>query len=193
MSFVMAIAYMILSCCCWVFGVRQFYHLIRIAQLLYMINLMSVNNRPADVHAVLENFKYNIFNIVPNPVKINERTQVECIPTFDFWAEGYSCHAYNTLKNYVLGFLIYLVIYGFLRTNKYQDVAFWQYLKRNVNFTVFMISIMPDVFLAILVNAVAPLTNSVLSLGFLFSLILILWYGYLISDYLRLWSSRSDE
>ena len=154
---------------------------------------MSVNNRPADAHAALENFKYNIFNVIPNPVKINEGTSIECIPPFDFWAEGYSCHAYNTLKNYVLGFLIFLVIYGFLKTNKYQDRVFWQYLQRNVNFTVYMLAILPDVFLAVLVNAVAPLTNSVLSLGFLFSLILILWYGSLITGYLSLWTTRTAE
>lgn len=56
-----------------------------------------------------------------------------------------------------------------------------------------MLAILPDVFLAILVNAVAPLTHSVLALGFLFCLVLILWYGQLISGYLSMWTTRSEE
>lgn len=47
-----------------------------------------------------------------------------------------------------------------------------------------MLTIMPDVFLAIYVNAVAGLTNSVLSIGFLFSMILTLWYGFIFTNYL---------
>lgn len=193
LSFAMAIVYMALSCCCWIFGVKQFYHLIRIAQLLFMINLMSSRQKPASAYAMLEGFRYNIFNIVPNPVEIDEREALDCTPKYEFWAEGLSCHAYNTLRNYVLGFIIYLVLYFFIVTNKYHNVHFWNNLRRTMRFTVFMLAIMPDVFIAIYVNAVAPLDNAVLSLGFLFCIILVFWYGLLIWRYISLWANNNLE
>lgn len=193
LSLGMAIVYMIASCCCWVFGARQFYHLIRISQLLYMINLLATQPKPASAYGILENFRWNIFNIIPNPVKIHEREAIQCRPAYVFWAEGMSCHAYNTLKNYVLGFIIYLILYGFILTNKYQHTPFWSNLKATMRFTVFMLTIMPDVIIAIYINATAQLSNSVLSLGFLFCFILILWYGYLITRYLGLYRTKSPE
>lgn len=193
LSLVMAIVYMAATCCCWIFGARQFYHLIRISQLLYMINLLATKPKPASVYGILENFRYNIFNIVPNPVKISERDGVQCKAAFDFWSEGMSCHAYNTLKNYVLGFLIYLVLYCFILTNKYQHISYWANLKATMKFTVFMLTIMPDVLIAIFINATAPLNNSVLSLGFLFCFVLIVWYAYLVSRYLGLYKKKNEE
>lgn len=189
----MAIVFMALSCGCWIFGARQFYHLVRIAQMLHLLTFLTTGPKPSRVYAMLENFKYNIFNVIPNPVIISERNEVQCLPGYDFWSEGYSCLAYNTLRNYVLGFIIYVVLYGFLLTNKYHEVGFWFYLKRTMRFTVYMLSIMPDIFLGIYANAVAPLTNSVLSLGFLFSGILLLWYGFFISRYLGLYFNRNQE
>lgn len=156
-----------------------------------MLTFLATGPKPSRVYAMLENFKYNIFNVIPNPIIISEREEVRCLPGYDFWSEGYSCFAYNTLRNYVLGFIIYFILYGFLLTNKYNDVSFWLYLKRTMRYTAYMLSIMPDLILAIYINAVAPLTNSILSIGFLFSAILLLWYGFLISRYLTLYFNRN--
>lgn len=183
-SLVLAIIFMLCSCCCWCAGVKQFYHLIRIAQLLHMINMISSRPHPLGSFALLDNFRHNLFNIVPNPVKIDEMTGNECQPSIEFYGQGWSCHAYNSLRNYVLGFIIYLVLYAFFMINKYQDREFFARIKRTMAIEIFMLAIMPDVFLAIYVNAVAGLTNSVLSIGFLFSLILTLWYGYIFTSYL---------
>ena len=183
-SLVLAIIFMICSCCCWCAGVKQFYHLIRIAQLLHMINMISSRPHPSGSFALLDNFRHNFFNIVPNPVKIDEMTGNECQPSIEFYGQGWSCHAYNSLRNYVLGFIIYLVLFAFFMVNKFQDREFFARIKKTMAIEIFMLAIMPDVFLAIYVNAVAGLTNSVLSIGFLFSLILILWYGYIFTSYL---------
>jgi hypothetical protein len=192
-SIVLAIIYMAASCCCWIFGVKQFYHLIKTAQMVYMINLLASKPKSALIYSYLEGFRYNIFKIVPNPVIISEWDGVQCQPAPVFFSEGWSCHAYNSLRNYVLGFLIYLVLFCFVKVNKFHELAYWNNLKDAFKIKMFMLTIMPDVFIAIYLNAVGGPYNSVMSLGFLFSLILILWYGYILSSYFTLWIRKDDE
>lgn len=190
---VIAIIYMALSCCCWILGVKQFYHLIKIAQMLYMVNLIASTPKSHLIYSYLEGFRYNIFNIVPNPVKILEREGVECQPAVEFFSEDLSCHSYNTLRNYVLGFLIYLVLYCFIKVNKFHEINYWNNLKDAFKFKVFMLTILPDVMIAIFLNAVGGPYNSVMSAGFLFCLVLLLWYGYIFSSIIVMWANRSEE
>jgi hypothetical protein len=183
-SLVLAIIFMVGSCCCWLCGVRQFYHLIRIPQLIFMLNFISSRPHPSKAFNIMDNFSYNLFRVIPLPIRIYEDLGNECQPGIEFYAEDWSCHAYNSLRNYVLAFFIYLVFYGFIVTNKFQDRPYFLSLKKTMNLTVFMLTIMPDVFIAIYLNAVAGITNSVLSIGFLLSLMLIFWYGYIFSQIL---------
>jgi hypothetical protein len=192
-SLVLAIIYMAFSCICWACGVRQFYHLIKIAQMLYMVNLLASRPKSALIYSYLEGFRHNIFNIIPNPVVIDEFNGVECQPAIEFFSEGWSCHAYNSLRNYVLGFIIYIVLYCFVKVNKFHEVAYWNNLKDAFKIKVFMLTIMPDVLIAIYVNAAGGPYNSVMSLGFLFCLLLIFWYGYIIASYFSLWIERNDD
>lgn len=183
-SLALAIIFMVLSCCCWCGGVSQFYHLIRIAQLLHMMNMISSRPHPAGSFALLDNFRYNLFNVIPFPVRIDEYAGNECQPSIEFYGQDWSCHVYNSLRRYVLAFFIYLCIYFFIAVNKYHDREFFARLKKTMDLEIFMLAIMPDVFLAIYVNAVAGLTNSVLSIGFLLCILLIFWYGYIFTSYL---------
>jgi hypothetical protein len=183
-SLVISIIFMLASCCCWITGVRQFYHLIRIAQLIFMLNFISSRPHPSKSFNIIQNFRFNLFNVVPLPVMISEDRGNECQPAIQFYAEDWSCHVYNSLRNYVLGLFIYLVFMFFIFKNKFQERQFFARLKRTVNIEIFMLAIMPDVFIAIYLNAVAGITNSVLSIGFVLSMLLIFWYGNIFTGYL---------
>lgn len=180
-SLVLAIIMMVASCCCWLCGVRQFYHLIKIPQLIFMLNFISSRPHPSKAFNIMDNFSYNLFRVIPLPLRIYEDLGNECQPAIEFYAQDWSCHAYNSLRNYVLNFVIYLIIYSFIFTNKFQDRHYFAKLKRTMNLEVYMLTIMPDVFIAIYLNAVAGITNSVLSIGFLLSLLLIFWYGFIFT------------
>ena len=179
-SLAMAVVYMALTCCCWVFGVKQFYHLIRIAQMIYMLTLISSYPKSSNFYLYAEDFKYNIFSVIPNPVVISERNAVKCQPAIEFFAEGLSCHAYNSLKNYVLGFLIYIVLMALIITSKFTDSSLFEGIKSAISIKHFILTIFPDIFIAIYLNAVAGFTNGILGLGFLFCLVLILWEAFII-------------
>lgn len=181
-SLVLAILFIFIACCCWVFGNRQSFLLVRIPQMLFMLNLMGSKPHAANVFSFLENFRYNLLNFVPSPVAIEELMGNECQPPIQFFAEMMSCHAYNTLKNYVVGFLIFTIFYAYLITNKAHDREFFQKLQKTMNYHIYMLAIFPDVAIAIYLNAVAPLGNSVVSSGFFFSLILIIWYVHIFSS-----------
>jgi hypothetical protein len=176
-SVVLAIVLMAASCSCWICGVPQFYHLIKVAQMLYM-KVLLVNPRQSTVlFWLLSAFNMNIFRVVPNPVMINEQNGNSCQPSDVFFSEGLSCHVYNTLKNYVLGFLIYIVLYFFIHFNIYDHSDFWKNLKDITKINMFMLAIFPDVCIGIFGNLASPASNSVLSTGVIFSIALILWYA----------------
>lgn len=181
-SLVLAALFMVLACTCWFSGVRQFVLLIRIPQMLFMLNLMAAKPQAANVFSFLDNFRYNLFSIIPNPVIIDELSGIECQPPIQFFAEMLSCHSYNSLKNYVLTFLVYIIMYAFLLTNKFQDREYFVRLRKTMDIHIFMLAILPDVCIAIYLNAVAGLSNSVLSLGFLFGSLLALWYFHIFSS-----------
>ena len=192
-SLAISIVYMVLSCCCWFFGAKQFYHLIRIAQMLYMLALISASTKSAMLYLYVEDFKYNIFNIVPNPVQIKEVEGVKCQPAIEFFAEGLSCHSYNSLQNYVLGIIIFGAILIFTVTSRFSESAFFVGVRKASSFNIFMLTILPDVFIAVYLNGVAGLTNGILSLGFLFCIILILWEAYIISKIISFARVRNEE
>jgi hypothetical protein len=192
-SLAMAIVYMALTCCCWVFGVKQFYHLIRIAQMIYMLTLISSNPKSSSFYLYAEDFKYNIFNVIPNPVVISERYAVKCQPAIEFFAEGLSCHAYNSLRHYVLGFLIFIVLMALIFTSKYSDSALFEGLKSAMSIKHFILTIFPDIFIAIYINAVAGFTNGILGLGFLFCLVLILWEAFIIRKIIVFGFNQTEE
>lgn len=192
-SLALSVIFMFMSCCCWCSGIKQFYHLVRIAQLLHMINMISSRPHPSGSFALLDNFRHNILNIMPNPVMIDEFKGNECQPSIEFYGQGWSCHAYNSLRNYVLGFIIYVVLNFFISVNKFHDREFFARLRKTMDIEIFMLAIMPDVFLAIYVNAVAGLTNSVLSIGFLFSILLTFWYGYIFTSYIGNYYSHNNQ
>lgn len=186
----LAIVYMIFACCCWCGGLRQFYHLIKIPQMIFMLTLLASKPQAATFFSLLQNFRHNLFDIVPNPVVINEQMGNECQLPIQFFAEMLSCHVYNSLKNYVLGFIIFSVGYGFVVTNKFHDRDFFIKLRKTFDYHIFMLAILPDVGIAVYLNAVAGLNNSVLSFGFLLCVLLMIWYvhifntvmGYYFSD-----------
>lgn len=190
---VLSIVYMSLACCCWFFGVKQFYHLIKIPQMLYMIDLLASKPKSQLIYNYLEAFRYNLFNIIPNPVMIQEVEGVECQPAIEFFSEELSCHSYNTLKNYVLAFIIYFILFCFVKVNKFHEINYWNNLKDAFKIKVFMLAILPDVLIATFLNAVGGPYNSVMSLGFLFSVVLLIWYGYIFSSVLFLWSKKDEE
>ena len=172
----LAAVFMLFACCCWCCGMRQFYLLIRIPQMLFMLNLLASKPQAAPFFSLMENLRYNLFSVIPNPVAIDEVMGNHCQLPVQFYAEMLSCNAYNSLKNYVLGFLIFTLLYAFIALNKFHDRPFFARIRRTMDFHMFMLAIFPDVAIAIYLNAVAGLTNSVLSLGFLFSLLLVVWY-----------------
>lgn len=180
-SIVMAIVLMVASCCCWICGVPQFYHLIKVAQMLYMKVLLASPKQATILFWVLSGFHMNIFSVVPNPVKINEPNGNSCQPSPQFFAEELSCHVYNTLRNYVLGFLIYLILYFFIHYNVYDDSEFWKNLKDITKINMFMLAIFPDVCIGIFGNLASSASNSVLSVGVMFSIALILWYVHIFN------------
>lgn len=180
-SLALAIVFMLFACCCWCGGMRQFYLLIRIPQMIFMLTLLGSKPHPANYFSLLENFRYNLFSVIPNPVAIDERNSVECQLPIQFFAEMLSCHAYNSLKNYVLAFLIFSILYAFFATNKFHDRQFFARIRSTMDFHMFMLSIFPDVAIAIYLNAVAGLTNSVLSIGFFLSLLLVVWYVHIFN------------
>lgn len=186
-SVALAIVFMIFSCCCWCGGMRQFYLLIRIPQMLFMLTFLGSTPQASNYYSLLENLRYNLFSVVPNPVMIDEKNGNECQLPIQFFAEMLSCHVYNTLRYYVLGFIIFIILYGFIALNKYHDRPFFQRLAKTMDLHMFMLAIFPDVAIAIYLNAVAGLTNSVLSIGFFLCVLLIIWYVHIfntiISDY----------
>lgn len=192
-SMAMAAIYMALSCCCWVFGVKQFYHLIRIAQMIYMLTLISSSPKSSNLYLYAEDFKYNIFSVIPNPVVISERNAVKCQPAIEFFAEGLSCHAYNSLRHYVLGFLVYLGLMGLIITSKFSESSFIEGIKSAMSIKHFILAILPDIFIAIYLNAVAGFTNGILGLGFLFCLVLILWEAFIIRKIITFGFNRNEE
>ena len=192
-SLAMAIIYMALTCCCWTCGVKQFYHLIRIAQMIYMLTLISSNPKSSNFYLYAEDFKYNLFSVIPNPVKISERNAVMCQPAIEFFAEGLSCHAYNSLRHYVLGFLVFLGLMALIITSKFAESAFFQGIKSVMSVKHFILTIFPDVFIAIYLNAVAGYTNGILGLGFLFCLVLILWEVLIIRKIIMFGFNRTEE
>jgi hypothetical protein len=180
----LAIVYMIFAFCCWCGGLRQFYHLIKIPQMLFMLNLLASKPQSASFFSLLENFRHNLFDVIPNPVVIDEQMGNECQLPIQFFAEMLSCHVYNSLKNYVLGFIIFSVLYGFIATNKFHDRDFFIRLRRTMDYHIFMLTILPDVGIAIYLNAVAGLNNSVLSFGFLLCVLLAIWYFHIFNTVL---------
>lgn len=189
----LAIVYMIFACCCWCGGVRQFYHLIKIPQMLFMLTLLASKPQAANYFSLLQNFRHNLFDVVPNPVVIDEQMGNECQLPIQFFAEMLSCHVYNSLKNYVLGFIIFTVLYGFIATNKFHDRHFFIRLRKTFDYHIFMLTIMPDVGIAIYLNAVAGLNNSVLSFGFLLSVLLIIWYVHIFNTVLGYYFGDQKE
>lgn len=192
-SIVLAIILMAASCFCWLCGVPQFYHLIKVAQMLYMKVLLASPRQATILFWLLSGFHMNLFRVVPNPVKINEINGNSCQPSAQFFAEDLSCHVYNTLRNYVLGFLIYLVFYFFIHFNVYDDVDFWKNLKDVTKINMFMLAIFPDVCIGIFGNLASPASNSVLSVGVMMSIALILWYVYIFSWAIRTCNSGGKE
>ena len=183
-SLALAIVYMLFACCCWCGGMPQVYILIRIPQMLFMLTLLAAKPQAATYFSFLENFRHNLFSVIPNPVVIDEQNGNECQPPVQFFAEMLSCHVYNTLKNYVLAFLIFSVFYAFIVTNKFHDRDLFMRLRKVMDYHIFMLAIFPDVAIAIYLNAVAGLNNSVMSFGFLLSLLLIIWYAHIFNNIL---------
>lgn len=192
-SIVLAIILMAASCFCWLCGVPQFYHLIKVAQMLYMKVLLASPKQPTILFWLLSGFHLNLFRVVPNPVKINEINGNSCQPSAQFFGEDLSCHVYNTLRNYVLGFLIYLVLYFFIHFNIYDDVDFWKNIKDVTKINMFMLAIFPDVCIGIFGNLASPASNSVLSVGVMMSIALILWYVYIFSWAIKTCTSGGKE
>lgn len=176
-----SIIFMIFACCCWCGGMRQFILLIRIPQMIFMLTFLGSKPQAANYFSLLENFRYNLFSVIPNPVIIDEQNGNECQLPIQFFSEMLSCHAYNTIRNYVLSFIIFVILYGFIATNKFHDRKFFIRLRNTMDIHIFMLTIFPDVAIAIYLNAVAGLTNSVLSIGFLFSILLVVWYVHIFN------------
>ena len=62
-SLVFAVVFMIFACCCWISGVRQFYLLIRIPQMIFMLNLMGSKPHASNFFSFVDNFKYNLLTL----------------------------------------------------------------------------------------------------------------------------------
>lgn len=182
--------YLILSGVFWVFGVKQFYLLIRNAQLFFLVNLLCTRSSPSKLFYLLDSFSTTLFNVIPNPISI---AQVNCQPSVRFTVQDMSCHSYNSLKDYVLGLLIFAVISVFLLINKFSHLPFWAGWKATVNLRVLLFAVMPFTLTAAFLNSTAGLTNSVLALGFLFGLVLLAVYGYLFMWLFKLWKSDDVE
>ena len=174
-----AIVFMLFACCCWCCGARQFVLLIRIPQMIFMLAFLGSKPQAASYFSLLENFRHNLFSIIPNPVVIDEQNGNECQLPIQFFSEMLSCHVYNTVRNYVLSFIIFSIFYAFIVSNKFHDRKFFIRLRNTMDIHIFMLTIFPDVAIAIYLNAVAGLTNSVLSIGFFFSILLVVWYVHI--------------
>lgn len=187
LGLVLAIIMAALSCGCCLLGVKQFYHLIRLAQLFYMLALINAPFKAASIFGVFSGFWLNLFSIVPNPAKIDEFNGVQCQPPIDFFGESLSCHVYNSLRNYVLGFIIFIIVVGFVQYNKFTETQFFHNLTHSIRLRMFFWSILPDVLIGVYLNIVAPVSNSVLSIGGVFCMLLIMGYTLMfsstISDY----------
>jgi hypothetical protein len=182
LGIVLAIVLAAFSCGCCLVGVKQFYHLIRLAQLFYMLALINSPAKAASIFAVLSGFWLNLFSVVPNPLKIDEFNGVQCQPAVDFFGEMLSCHVYNSLRNYVLGFIIFSIIAGFVHHNKFTDHVFFHNLTRSIRLRMFFWTILPDVMIAVWINVLAPVANSVLSLGALACFLLLVGYTLMFSS-----------
>lgn len=185
--------YLIMSGILWVLGVKQYYLLIRNAQLFFLINLLCMKSSPSKLFYLLDSFSVTLFNVISNPVEIPQTSKVNCQPAVHFLVQGMSCHTYNSLKDYVLGVLIFAAISAFLHVNKFSHLAFWADWKASVNFRVLLFAVMPFTLTAAFLNSTAGLSNSVLSLGFLFGLSLLAVYGYLFVWLFKLWKSDDVE
>lgn len=170
----------VLSGMCMLCGIKQFYHVIRITQVLSLMAFLTCF-KPNSFLNVVQGLLTNLFNIVPF-FAVNEPDTVACQPNIAFYSQGWSCLAYNTLRSYFIEFAAFLLILGFVITNKYQETAFWFALKQALTFKNYLLAILPHLLLAALANSVVVLSNNSLALGFLFSLVVVVAYWAVLRD-----------
>jgi len=193
LGIVLAIVLAAFSCGCCLVGVKQFYHIIRMAQLFYMLALINSPTKAASIFGILSGFWLNPFSVVPNPLKIDEFNGVQCQPPIDFFGEMLSCHVYNSLRNYVLGFIIFIIIVGFVQHNKFTDHVFFHNLTQSIKLRMFFWTILPDVMIAVWLNVVAPVANSILSIGAVACFLLLVGYTLMFSSTFNEFFSNKQE
>lgn len=194
LSLAMAIIYMALAGCCMCCGLKQFYHLIKIPQMLFILSLIGSQPKPANLVNYLDGFKKNLFNIIPNPVKfLDDNSSFGCLLPIDFYVDGYTCNSYNTLKNYVLVFLVFLVIYILMQCNKYDNIHFWDRFKNTLSLSWFFLACAPDILIAAFLNLSAGSNNTPHGLGVLFAFFLIYVQFYLFLKYAKHYWNEDKE
>lgn len=187
LSMALAIIYMILAFCMMCCNGKTFYHLVKVPQMLFLVSLIKTNPKDSSVQDILTGFQMNLFNIIPNPVRIAEYHTVHCQPFLNFFVSRLSCHTYNSLANYVLAFIIFFLMYVFLNLTKCQHIHFWDRIKDTVAPGIFLWTILPDLLVAIFLNSTAHVHNTALSFGMLFGIgiffVLVALYHKYYSDY----------
>lgn len=139
---IFSIAYMILSCGCWIFGVKQFYHLVRISQQFYVPLLLNSAPLMTRTYGFLHHFSKNIFSVIGPKLTISEEDfDNSCRPPLVFWAQSLSCLSLNSLNPYLLSFALYLLLYFLASTNKCIDRAFFYNLAQTFDTKTLLLSI----------------------------------------------------
>ena len=170
---------------CMLCGIKQFYHVVRTTQVLSVCAFFTCFKPNTFLNAV-QGLQLNLFNIVPF-IKVSEQDMVMCQPGLVFYTQGWSCLTYNTLKSYLIEFLIFIIILGFVITNKFQETQFWSRLKSTLSFKNYLLSIWPQLLVAALLNSSVSLSNSSLALGFLFGQLIITSYLFNLYDLGRMY------
>jgi hypothetical protein len=194
LSLVLSIIYMALAGCCMCCGLKQFYHLIKIPQMLFILSLIGSQPKASLLVNYLDGFKKNLFNIIPNPVKfVDDNAAFGCLLPLDFYVDGYTCNSYNTLKNYVLVFLVFLAIYILMQCNKYDNIHFWDRFKNTLSIAWFFLACAPDILIASFLNLSAGSNNTPHGLGVLFAFFLIYVQFYILIKYARIYWTEDPQ
>jgi hypothetical protein len=168
-----AIIFMVASLSCWICGIKQFYFLIRQAQLYFFFSLVAYQRVPARLYAYSSAFSMNLFSIIPNPVKFNERSGW-CQTPGHLWVQNMSCNPYNSMKNYYICLLIYILLMLFLYTTKFRSIHFWFNWAQTVDLRVALLSILPMTTASLMVSVGTYFQSDKITLGFFFVLVMFM-------------------
>lgn len=176
-SIILSWVYVAIALLCLCSGLRQFYSLAKTTQMLSLIVLINSAPKASLFEDYMYGLRRNLLNVIPNPVLVTELGNVESQPPgINFYAYGLSSLSYNTLRDYVLTFLVFVTIMVFVRVSKYSETGLFRRIKRSMNGWMFLIAVFPDVLTAILLNFVGNSQTTAMGLGLVFSFSLLTLY-----------------